>query len=218
MLRAPDGTEKVWNPACEKAGGVYAPRDMMLAAGDRIMFRENQGRGDEKIVNGQNATIARVGRDPDGGTAITARLDDGREITLDPRQYHRIDHGWCRTVHAAQGATVDQVIVAGEASRVATAETAYVACSRERETLQIVTDDPQRLQKSWETWAAKRHALAATRGTSIPDRSQLQSLRAAAAHELGRAGDLAQAREAGLLMERAAPTSAPWRHAVELDR
>ncbi len=218
VLRAPDGTEKVWDPTKEKAAGVYVPRDMMLAAGDRIMFRENQGRGDEKIVNGQTATIARLERDPDGGTAITARLDDGREIKLDPRKNHCIDHGWCRTVHSAQGATVDHVIVAGEASRVATAETAYVACSRERESLRIVTDDPQRLQQSWEIWAAKRHALAAARETSTPDRSRLPSLRAAAARELGRAGDLAQAREAGLLMERAAPTSAAWQHAAELDR
>ena len=218
VLRAPDGTEKVWNPACEKPTGVYAPRNMMLAAGDRIMFRENQGRGDEKIVNGQTATIARLEHDPDGGTAIMARLDDGREIKLDPRKNHRIDYGWCRTIHAAQGATVDHVIVAGEASRVATAETAYVACSRERESLRIVTDDPQRLQKSWETWAAKRHALAAARETSTPDLSRLPSLRAAAAHELGRAGDLVQAREARRLMERAVPTSAAWRHAAELDR
>ena len=218
VLRVPDGTEKAWNPACEKPAGVYAPRDIMLAAGDRIIFRENQGRGDEKIVNGQIATIARVERGPDGGTAITARFDDGRELKLDPRKNHRIDYGWCRTVHSAQGATVDHVIIAGEASRVATAETAYVACSRERESLRIVTDNPARLQKSWEIWSAKRHALAVARETSTPDRSQLPSLRAAAARELGRAGDLAQAREAGLLMERAAPTSAAWQHAAELDR
>ncbi len=218
VLRAPDGTENVWNPAREKAAGVYAPRDMTLAAGDRILFRENRGRGDEKIVNGQTATIERVGRDQDGGTQVLARLDDGREVTLDPKQNHSIDYGWCRTVHAAQGATVDHVIVAGEASRVATAETAYVACSRERESLTIVTDNPQRLQKSWQTWADKQHALAAGRETSIPDLSRLQSLRAAASRELGRAGDLAQAREAGHPVERTAPTPAAWRHAAEPDR
>ena len=218
VLRAPDGTEHVWDPSRENAAGVYAPRDMTLAAGDRIIFRENQGRGDEKIVNGQSATIAHLERDPDAGTAIMARLDDGRELELDPTKNHRLDYGWCRTVHSAQGATVDHVIVAGEASRVATAETAYVACSRERESLRIVTDDPQRLQQSWEIWAAKRHALAAARETSTPDRSPLPSLRAAAAHELGRAGDLAHAREAGHRMQRAAPSPAVSKHAVERDR
>ncbi len=218
VLRALGGTEKAWNPAKEKAAGVYAPRNLTLAAGDQIIFKENQGRGDDRIVNGQTATIEHVDPDRDGGTQVLARLDDGREVTLDPRQNHRIDYGWCRTVHAAQGATVDHVIVAGEACRVATAETAYVACSRERKRLQIVTDNPQRLQQSWETWAEKQHALTAGRETSIPDRSQLQSLRAAAARELGRAGDLAQAREAGHRMQRAAPAPAVSRHAAELDR
>ncbi len=98
-------------------------------------------------------------------------------------------------MHSAQGATVNRVIVAGEASRVATAETAYVACSRERESLLIVTDNPERLQKSWETWAEKQHALTATRDASRPDLKQLRDLRAEAAAELGRAGDLAAARE-----------------------
>ena len=218
VLRALDGTEKAWNPAKEKAAGVYAPRDMNLATGDQIIFKENQGTGDDRIVNGQTATIKRVERDQDGGTQATARLDDGREFTLDPRQNHSIDYGWCRTVHSAQGATVDRVIVAGEASRVATAETAYVACSRERESLQIVTDNPERLQKSWETWAEKQHALTAARDASSPDLAELQVLRAEAAAELGRAGDLARAREAGHPVERTAPTPAEWMHAAELDR
>ena len=195
VLRASDGTEKTWDPAREKAGGVYVPRDMNLAQGDQIIFRENQGKGDDGIVNGQTATIQRVERDPDGGTQVTARLDDGREVSLDPSKNHSIDYGWCRTVHSAQGATVDRVIVAGEASRVATAETAYVACSRERESLQIVTDDPQRLQKSWETWADTQHALTAAGVASRPDLAPLQALRAEAAAELGREGDLAAARE-----------------------
>ena len=218
ILRDRDGQEKGWNPAREPASGVYAPRQMALSRGDEIIFRENQGKGGNRIVNGQTATIERVERDPDGGTQVLARLDDDREVILDPRQYHRIDYSWCRTVHAAQGATVDNVIVAGEASRVATAETAYVACSRERKRLQIVTDNPQRLQLSWETWAEKQHALTAVREMSMPDLSRLQSLRAAAAHELGRAGDLAHAREAGHRMQRAAPTPAVSRHAVERDR
>ena len=195
VLHDAAGREKSWDPAREKAAGVYASRGMTLAAGDQILFKENQGKGDDKIVNGQIATIERVERAQDGSTQVTARLDDGREFTLDPRKNHSIDYGWCRTVHSAQGATVDRVIVAGEASRVATAETAYVACSRERESLQIVTDNPQRLQKAWATWADTQHALTAARDASRPDLAELQALRAEASAELGRAGDLAAARE-----------------------
>ena len=195
VLCAPDGTEKVWNPAREKAAGVYQPREMSLSAGDQIVFRENQGRGDDKIVNGQGATIERIERDQDGDTQVTARLDDGREITLDPKQNHSIDYGWCRTVHAAQGASVYRVLLAGEASRLVTAALAYVACSRARKFLTIFTDSPERLQKSWKTWADKLHALTAARDASRPDAARLQALRAEAAAELGRAGDLSAARE-----------------------
>ena len=163
---------------------------MSLSPGDEIIFRENRGRGDDRITNGQTATVEHAGKD-----GIDARLDDGRQVRLDPEQGHAIDYGWCRTIHAAQGATVDNVIVAGESSRVATAETAYVACSRERESLTIVTDNAQRLQKSWETWADKQHALTAARDASRPDAARLQALRAEAAAEIGRAGDLSAARE-----------------------
>lgn len=219
VLRAADGTEKPWNPAREKSAGIYISRAMTLAAGDEILFRENQGRGGDRIANGQSATITRVERDPDGRTEITARLDDGREVRLDPSKNHSIDYGWCRTVHGAQGCTVEHVIVAGEASRVATAETAYVACSRERESLQIVTDDPQRLQQSWEKWADTRHALTAAGVASRPDLAPLQALRAEAAAELGREGDLARAREAGPPAGRSSPPLAEeWIPTVELDR
>jgi hypothetical protein len=204
MLRGGDGQEKVWNPAKDKAAGVYQPRDLNLAAGDQIIFRENSGRGDSRVVNGQTATIERAGRD-----GIEARLDDGRNITLDPAKGHAIDHGWCRTVHSSQGATVDRVIVAGEASRVATAETAYVACSRERESLTIVTDHAERLAATWGRWAERQHAMTASHEHSIPVAEALKELRAEAAAELGKHGDLTRARETA--RDRDAPATSPAR-------
>ncbi len=186
------GETRSWNPAEEKAAGVYQPRAMPLAAGDVVLFRENQGRGDEKIVNGQIATIERADRD-----GLIARLDDRRAIHLDPQHGLCLDYGWCRTVHAAQGATVERVIVAGEASRAATAELAYVACSRERAHLEIITDNPERLRESWTRWAEHHHALDGARGLDpSPSLDRLHGLRAEAARELGRAGDLARARDA----------------------
>ena len=196
-LRDAAGVEKTWNPAKEKAAGVYQPREMGIAAGDQIIFRENQGRGDDRITNGQTATVTKAG--PDG---IEVRFDNGRSGTMDPARGQTVDYAWCRTAHAAQSATVDRVIVAGEASRVATAETAYVACSRERASLTIVTDNAERLQRSWEKWADKQHARDAARDTADPNPNRLVDLRAEAAAELGRAGDLAAAREARTDRER----------------
>ncbi len=190
ILQDADGNEKRWNPAREKAQGVYEARALALAAGDEILFRENQRIGDAKITNGASGRVTSAEAD-----SVTVTLSDGREITLDPTQAHALDYGWCRTIHASQGATVDRVIVAGEASRVATAESAYVACSRARDELQIITDNPDRLEKSWAKWAERETALAATRAEETTDLSALEAARAQAQAELGQHGDLADARD-----------------------
>ena len=188
ILRGQDGQEKTWDPAREPAAGVYDKREMGLAAGDQIIFKENR-RDVDRIRNGETAKIVRV----ESGRAV-ARMTDGREIGIDPDTGQTIDYAWCRTVHAAQGATVDHVLIAGEASRVATAETAYVAASRERDSLTIYTDSAAALSKNWEKWTDKQHARDATHARD-PELSKLPELRRAAQQELGRGGDLAKARE-----------------------
>lgn len=185
-----EGDTREWNPAKARPAGVYQPRDMELSPGDKIVFRENQ-RGVDRIRNGESATIDRL----EDGKAV-ARLDSGKEIALDPSQGQTVDYGWCRTIHASQGATVDNVIVAGEASRTATAQTAYVAASRERETLTVYTDHAAALEKTWAQVAQREHALSAAKTSHVLDIESLETLRTEAARDLGRAGDLARARDA----------------------
>ncbi len=183
------GESRDWNPAREKPAGVYQPRDMELSPGDAIVFRENQ-KGVDRIRNGEAAIIDRI----EDGKPV-ARLDIGKEVTLDPSKGQTVDYGWCRTIHAAQGATVDHVVVAGEASRVATAQTAYVAASRERDTLKIYTDNSLSLEKNWAKFAQREHAISATKDRSVPNLESLKELRAEAAKDLGRHGDLSRARD-----------------------
>ena len=158
----------------------------------------------DRIRNGEAATIDRM----EDGIPI-ARLDSGKEIALDPSQGQTVDYGWCRTIHASQGATVDHVLIAGEASRTATAQTAYVAASRERDTLKIYTDNASTLEKNWARVAQREHALSATKDRSVPNLESLKELRAEAARDLGRHGDLAQAREPVQTPVSPTPPSAP---------
>ncbi|MDA8119329.1 MAG: AAA family ATPase, partial [Gammaproteobacteria bacterium] len=195
-----EGESRDWNPAKERPAGVYQPRNMPLSPGDKIVFRENQ-KGVNRIRNGEAATIDRL----EDGIPI-ARLDSGKEVALDPVKGQTVDYGWCRTIHASQGATVDHVIIAGEASRTATAQTAYVAASRERNTLKIYTDNASTLEKNWARFAKREHALTATRERLVPNRESLKELRAEAARDLGRHGDLAQARES---LQTPPPSRAP---------
>ena len=205
-----EGHSREWNPSKEKPAGVYQPRDMELSPGDTIVFRENQ-KGVDRIRNGESATIDRI----ENGKPV-ARLDSGKEIILGPSQGQTVDYGWCRTIHSAQGATVDHVIVAGEASRVATAQTAYVAASRERDTLTIYTDHSAALEKNWSRFADREHAVSATKDRSVPNLESLKELRAEAARDLGRHGDLAQAREP--VQTPVSPTPAPPASEREMER
>lgn len=173
------GAEKRWKPVA--GARVYTRRAMTLAGGDRVVFREPIGRGNERITNGAGGVVEEV--DKAKGTAAV-RLDDGRLTTIDRRKGVAVDRGWALTTHLSQGRTVDSVIVAGESSRVATAESAYVACSRERYQLSIITDNINRLSKSWAGWAERKTALGATDGPGEVDRERLTELRQAAAEKL----------------------------------
>ena len=195
ILRGDGGNEKSWNPAREKAAGVYAAREMTLAAGDQIVFRDIEKAGGEKIENGRGATVERIEHARDGSPQIAVRLDDGQEITLDPKQNHSIDYGWCRTIHSSQGADKDAVFLAAEGGSVAAAELAHVGMTRARKTLVIVTDNKSKLAEGWVKWSDQKHARDVARNAADPRPDRLHDLRAESAAELGRAGDLAEARE-----------------------
>lgn len=131
---------------------VYQPRKMELADGDKIMFRQNDK--ERGIVNGSEGRIKIT---PDGTAAV--QLQDG---TLAPIHNKEVmDYSYARTVHSAQGATVEKAIVVGEAGRVSTAESAYVACSREKSGLEIITDNPEKLGKSWSKFSDRQNAIQA---------------------------------------------------------
>ena len=138
---------------------LYTPRALDLAAGDRVLFTENnRGAG---FQNNETGCVVQVGTD-----AIEIEKDGGKRVTLNPTQTHTVDYGWGITVHRSQGRTIDRALVAGQASKVATAQSAYVACSRERWHLQVVTDDKDRLKSAWSRVADRETARDATAAAS----------------------------------------------------
>ncbi len=75
----------------------------------------------------------RIGAGP--GARLAVRLDDGREVAFDLKDYADIDHGYAATVHRSQGVTVDCAHVL--ASRQMDRHLAYVALSRHRDRLSL---------------------------------------------------------------------------------
>lgn len=105
-----------------------------FAAGDRLLFRENNR--DLGVRNGMLATVAEV----EAGR-ILVRIDSaegagqGREVEIDPARYAAIDHGYAVTIQKAQGATVDRAFVLGSEGH--DRHLAYVALTRHREDVQV---------------------------------------------------------------------------------
>ncbi|MDA8119340.1 MAG: hypothetical protein M0Z85_04655, partial [Gammaproteobacteria bacterium] len=143
---------------------LYNARQMELREGDQVLFRQNDKSRDIDLRNGDDAIIAV--RD---GKAF-ATLRDGRQVPLQASEV--LDYGYCRTVHASQGATVDRAIVIAESSR-AGANLGYVALSREKHYLDILTDDKEKLAGSWGKYVQQESARdAAMRGTTQASRQQ----------------------------------------------
>ena len=69
-------------------------------------------------------------------------LEDGRTI---PSSYKHFDHGYAVTAHRSQGQSVDAVVIAGETM---SRELFYVAASRGREHLTVITSDKAQLEES----------------------------------------------------------------------
>ena len=114
-------------PLGSGAFSVSRPKQMEVAAGDRLLIRANDRNAG--ILNGEIVTVDRI----EAGVIQTA---DGRMI--DTRRFREFAHGYAVTSHAAQSKTVDHVVVAAERLN---AKAAYVACSRGRLSCVVHTPD-----------------------------------------------------------------------------
>jgi conjugative relaxase-like TrwC/TraI family protein len=117
--------------ACE----VGEMRKLKVAAGDKLLLQANHRK---HFINGELVEVKHVA----GETII---LTDGRTI---PADYRTFTHGYAVTSHAAQGKTVDEVLVVASSRSLAAVhqQQFYVSISRGRERCQIFTDDAERLR------------------------------------------------------------------------
>jgi Ti-type conjugative transfer relaxase TraA len=121
-----------------RVGTERGPRD--FATGDRVYFLRNErGLG---VKNGTLGTVTEIGGSASGaghipgqGERLTVRLDDGRSVGFDVKDYAHIDHGYAATVHKSQGVTVDRthVLATSHMDR----HVAYVGLSRHRDRVDL---------------------------------------------------------------------------------
>jgi ATP-dependent exoDNAse (exonuclease V) alpha subunit len=130
-----DGSEGVFLLGAGIACDAGEKRKLKVSAGDKLLLQANAGR--KHFINGELVEVKAI-----QGDAII--LADGRVI---PSNYRTFTHGYAVTSHAAQGKTVDEVlvVVSSRSLPAINQEQFYVSISRGRERCQIFTDDAERL-------------------------------------------------------------------------
>ena len=120
---------------------VCVPRELALAAGDRIHLKANRKLASGgRVANGELATV-RVVR-PDAAV----ELEDGRVLDA---SYREFSPGYAVTSYGSQGKTVDYVLFSDSTIKAATnAQQWYVTISRGRRGIRIFTPDKEQLREN----------------------------------------------------------------------
>jgi conjugative relaxase-like TrwC/TraI family protein len=136
VARNPAGVERALTSKQAKCFEVYQRRAIEVAPHDQLVLTANRREPGFRATNGETATVSRV--DEQG----RIELQDGRTL---PTNYRHFDYGYAVTAHRSQGKSVDAVVISGDAMK---KELFYVAASRGRESVTVVTSDKDLLRQS----------------------------------------------------------------------
>jgi len=150
VARDQHGVERVVSPTQARSFSVHESHQIEVAPGDRLLLTGNRRNAEFRATNGELAKVRSV----DGGCI---QLEDGRTL---PANYHEFDHGYAVTAHRSQGKTVDAVVISGDGMK---QEQFYVAASRGRSEIAIVTSDREQLRESLGISSARPSAMELTR-------------------------------------------------------
>jgi conjugative relaxase-like TrwC/TraI family protein len=115
---------------------VGEKRKLKIAAGDKLLLQANASR--KRFINGELVEVLAI----QGDSLVLA---DGRVI---PQNYRTFTHGYAVTSHAAQGKTVDEVLVVASSRSLPAInqQQFYVSISRGRDACRVFTDDVEMLR------------------------------------------------------------------------
>jgi hypothetical protein len=159
-----DGSENIFPLGAGFASfDVGEKRKLKVAAGDKLLLQANAVAVRKHFVNGELVEVKAIQGD-------SVLLADGRVI---PADYRTFTHGYAVTSHAAQGKTVDEVLVIASSRSLPAInqEQFYVSISRGRERCQIFTDDSDLLRSHITRSSARLAAVEA-----MPPRDFLQTI------------------------------------------
>ena len=157
-LQRRDGRQVQWRPVQQPNMSAYVEHQRELTVGDVVRITRNDKKLD--LVNGERATVVALpemsARSP--GDIVLEKLD-GSRTSLDAGGPLFLEHGYCQTVHAAQGQTCERILIEVPAvGGMANESSFYVAISRATHAAVIYTDNvdslPETLARADEKSAA----------------------------------------------------------------
>ena len=135
VRRADDSVSSLRLDASRACFEVGEWRILTIAPGDKLLLQTNRSR---QFINGELVEVKAL-----AGQSIL--LSDGRTL---PPEYRAFTHGYAVTSHAAQGKTVDEVLVVASSRSLPAVhrEQFYVSISRGRQRCHVFTDDKDLLR------------------------------------------------------------------------
>jgi conjugative relaxase-like TrwC/TraI family protein len=134
-VRNRHGEEKALTSKQARLFSVHECGRIEVAPGDKLLLTGNRKEAGFRATNGELVRVKSVEQGK-------IRLEDGRSL---PANYRDFDHGYAVTAHRSQGKTVDSVIVSVDAMK---QELFYVAASRGRQEITVITSDKEQLRES----------------------------------------------------------------------
>jgi ATP-dependent exoDNAse (exonuclease V) alpha subunit len=152
VVRATDGKDSTISRRHAGSFDVLEPKPLEVSPGDRLLLTANRRNAGLRITNGELVTVSSI----DARGRI--QIEGGRTL---PEDYKSFTHGYAVTAHRSQGKTVDSVILSGDGMQ---KELFYVAASRGRHSVAVITSDKERLQQTVGRSMARTSATELLRG------------------------------------------------------
>jgi hypothetical protein len=137
------GEQTTYDPRRQVGVSVYREQERAFSVGDRIQFTAPSQ--ELKIANRELGTVQGIAQD---GT-MRLKLDNERNVDLDPKRHPHLDHGYAVTSYSSQGQTAERVLVHVDtelgAKDLLNSRMAYVSISRGQWDAQIFTDSLEKL-------------------------------------------------------------------------
>lgn len=144
------GEERTFTSSQTRSFSVHEQCSIAVAPGDRLLLTGNRRDSNFRATNGELVKVRSI-------ESGRIQLEDGRTL---PANYRQFDHGYAITAHRSQGKTVDAVILSADIMK---QELFYVAASRGRSEIAIVTSDREQLRESLGISSARQSATELVR-------------------------------------------------------